>query len=88
MDGKWKLIHTGTEWTEDIREYELYALQSDPGERMNLFGRNPIAARYLKKRLFNWVKAQEKLATIGKEDIEKTLTEKEIEELRALGYIK
>ncbi|MGD9344709.1 MAG: sulfatase [Candidatus Aminicenantes bacterium] len=88
VDGKWKLIHTGMEWTDDIREYELYALESDPGERTDLFGRNPIAARYLKTRLFNWVKAQKKLEAIGKEDIEKTLTEKEIEELRALGYIK
>jgi len=88
VDGKWKLIHTGTEWTNDVREYELYALESDPGEQADLFGRNPIVAHYLKNRLFNWVNAQEKLVNIGKEDIEKTLTQKEIEELKALGYIK
>jgi len=88
VDGKWKLIHTGTKWTDDSREYELYALESDPGEQTNLFGRNPIVAHYLRNRLFNWVNAQEKLANIGKEDIEKTLTQKEIEELKALGYIK
>lgn len=88
VDGKWKLIHTGTEWTNDVREYELYAIESDPGEQTNLFGRNPIVAHYLRNRLFNWVNAQEKLANIGKEDIEKTLTQKEIEELKALGYIK
>jgi len=88
VDGKWKLIHTGTEWTNDVREYELYALESDPGEQTDLFGRNPIVAHYLRNRLFNWVNAQEKLANIGKEDIEKTLTQKEIEELKALGYIK
>ena len=88
VDGKWKLIHTGTEWTNDVREYELYALESDPGEQTDLFGRNPIVAHYLRNRLFNWVNAQEKLVNIGKEDIEKTLTQKEIEELKALGYIK
>ncbi len=88
VDGKWKMIHTGTKWTNDVREYELYALESDPGEQTNLFGRNPIVAHYLRNRLFNWVNAQEKLANIGKEDIEKTLTQKEIEELKALGYIK
>jgi arylsulfatase A-like enzyme len=88
VDGKWKLVHTGTEWTDEVREYELYALESDPGEQTNLFGRNPIVAHYLRSRLFNWVNAREKLANIGKEDIEKTLTQKEIEELKALGYIK
>jgi arylsulfatase A-like enzyme len=88
VDGKWKMIHTGTGWTNDVREYELYALESDPGEKTNLFGKNPIVANYLRKRLFNWEKAQEKLVNIGIEDIEKTLTQKEIEELKALGYIK
>jgi choline-sulfatase len=88
VDGKWKLIHTGTKWTDDVREYELYALESDPGEQTDIFGRNPIVAHYLRNRLFNWVNAQEKLVNIGKEDIEKTLTQKEIEELKALGYIK
>jgi arylsulfatase A-like enzyme len=88
IDGKWKFIHTGTEWTNDIREYELYALESDPREQTNLIGRSPIIAHYLRIRLFNWVNAQEKLLNIGKEGIEKTLTQKEIEELKALGYIK
>ncbi len=86
--GKWKLIHTGLEWTDDIREYELYNLDTDPGERTDLIGRGPIITQYLRNRLFNWVTAQEKLVDIGKEDIEKTLTQKEIEELKALGYIK
>jgi arylsulfatase A-like enzyme len=88
VDGKWKLIHAGTKWTDEVREYELYALESDPGEKTNLYGRNPIVAHYLRNRLFNWVNAQQKLINIGKEDIEKTLTQKEIEELKALGYIK
>ena len=88
VDGQWKLIHTGFEWTDDVREYELYALESDPWEQMNLFGRSPIVAHYLKNRLFKWVTAQEKLIHVGKEGIEKTLTPKEIEELKALGYIK
>jgi arylsulfatase A-like enzyme len=88
VDGKWKLIHTGTEWTDDVREYELYALESDPREQTDLIGRSPIVARYLRNRLSNWVNAQEKLLNIGKEGIEKTLTQKEIEELKALGYIK
>ncbi|MFA9452907.1 MAG: sulfatase [Candidatus Aminicenantaceae bacterium] len=86
--GHLKLIHIGREWSDDLREYELFDLEHDPGERVNLIGRNPIAATYLKGRLSGWAQAQEKLAAIGKEDIEKTLTEKEIQELKALGYIK
>jgi arylsulfatase A-like enzyme len=88
VDGQWKLIHTGLKWTDEIREYELYNLETDPGEKTNLIGRNPILSRYLRNRLFGWSSAQEKLVNIGKEDIEKTLTPKEIEELKALGYIK
>ncbi len=88
VDGTWKLIHTGKEWTDDIREYELYDLDADPEERTNLITRSPIAAHYLRSRLSNWVNVQEKLVNIGIEDIEKTLTPKEIEELKALGYIK
>jgi arylsulfatase A-like enzyme len=86
--GHWKLIHIGKEWSDDLREYELFDLEQDPGERVNLNGRNPIAAAYLKRRLSGWAQAQEKLVDIGKEGIEKTLTEKEIQELKALGYIK
>ncbi len=86
--GQWKMIHIGREWNDDLRQYELFDLTADPGERVNLIGRSPIAASYLKRRLSGWAQAQEKLVDIGKEDIEKTLTEKEIQELKALGYIK
>jgi len=87
IDGHWKLIHTGKEWTEDLHEYELFNLRDDPDEKTNLYGHNAVAAQYLKKRLKGWALAQEKLFALGKEDIEKTLTQKEIEELKALGYI-
>lgn len=87
IDGHWKLIHTGIEWREDLHDYELFNLKKDPGERQNLYGHNTIMARYLNKRLKGWALAQKKLISIGKEGIEKTLTQKEIDELKALGYI-
>jgi choline-sulfatase len=87
IDGHWKLIHTGKEWKEELYDYELYHLKDDPGETVNLYGHNPVAAWYLKQRLHGWTLAQKKLFALGKEDIEKTLTPKEIEELKALGYI-
>jgi len=87
IDGHWKLIHTGKAWTEDLHNYELFNLKVDPGERMNLYGHSSVVAQYLKMRLNGWAMAQEKLFALGKEDIEKTLTQKEIDELKALGYI-
>jgi hypothetical protein len=87
IDGHWKLIHTGLEWREDLHDYELFNLKTDPDEKLNLYGHNPVAAQYLKRRLNGWALAQKKLFALGKEDIEKTLTQKEIEELKALGYI-
>jgi hypothetical protein len=87
IDSHWKLIHTGLVWREDLHDYELYNLKADPEERLNLYGHNPVAAQYLKRRLSGWALAQKKLFALGKEDIEKTLTQKEIEELKALGYI-
>jgi arylsulfatase A-like enzyme len=86
--GHWKMIHIGREWSDDLRHFELFDLAEDPGERTNLIGRNAVAAAYLKRRLSGWALSQEKLADLGTEDIEKTLTEKEIQELKALGYIK
>ncbi len=88
ITGRWKIIHVGKNWSDDLREYELFDLEEDPGEQVNLIGRNPVAAEYLKKRLSGWALAQKKLVDIGKEGVEKTLTEKEIRELKALGYIK
>ena len=87
-DRHWKLIHTGKEWTDNIKEYELFDIATDPLEKTNLIGRNPVAAEYLKDRLSKWAHSQKKLANIGIEGIEKTLTKEEIDELRALGYIK
>jgi arylsulfatase A-like enzyme len=87
IDGHWKLIHSGNEWRENLQDYELYNLKNDPNEKRNLYGHNHVAALYLKRRLSGWALAQKKLVALGKEDIEKTLTQKEIDELKALGYI-
>lgn len=88
IDGKWKLIHLGKEWTISPKEYELYDLQSDPGEQKNLIYRNPVATHYLMNKFKRWVQGQSLLAHLSKEGLEKELTEKDIEELRALGYIR
>jgi choline-sulfatase len=87
IDGYWKLIRKTAIDSDEPEKYELFDLKEDPSEKNNLFYRNPVAAEYLERRLKNWTQSQEKLAKLVKDDVEKTLTKKEIEELRALGYI-
>ncbi len=85
--GHWKLIHKAKKWSVNPNEYKLFNLRNDPHEKNDLFLRNPIASDYLKRRLKSWALSQEKLAKLVKGDVEKTLTDKDIEELKALGYI-
>jgi hypothetical protein len=50
-DGKWKLLrffHSGPEQTD---EFELYNLNTDPGESLNLAGQQPEVVQRLKKVL-------------------------------------
>lgn len=88
IDGHWKLIHDGEEWKDFPEEYELYNLEDDPGEKNNLFLRNPVVTEYYKRRLKEWAQTQKELSKLGTEALLKTLSEKDIEELRALGYIR
>jgi hypothetical protein len=87
IDGNWKLIRKKGIESDKPEKYELFNLMDDPYEKNNLFYRNPIASEYLKRRMQNWAQSQEKLAKLVKGDVEKILTKKEIEELKALGYI-
>jgi arylsulfatase A-like enzyme len=88
VHGTWKMIHDSELWRDHPREWEVYDLLSDPGEKINLYNRNIIVSEFLKRKLMNWARAQEKLYKLGREDVEKALTKEEIEEFKALGYIK
>lgn len=87
IDGHWKLIRKTQIEPALPAKFELFNIKNDPLEKIDLFYRNPIASDYLKRRLENWAQSQENLAKLVKGDVEKILTEKEIEELKALGYI-
>ncbi len=57
---RYKLIHTVDTGTNAfgfaIRPgYELYDLQSDPGERLNVYSERPAVARELSERLEHWL---------------------------------
>lgn len=77
--GKWKLI-------SDIQHntYELYDLESDPGEEINLFNSQEADETVIKDLM-------SKSSTIDKESLVETVEvefrEEDIEKLKALGYI-
>ena len=76
IDGRWKLI-----WTPGREEapYELFDLESDPGEERDLYSpAHPEAAR-LAALLRAW--------SVDAPRVEATASEADLEALRALGYI-
>jgi arylsulfatase A-like enzyme len=77
--GKWKLIN-------DIQNdtYELYDLENDPGEEMNLFDTEG-ADKTVIKELISKASAIEKESVV--ETVEVDFKEEDIEKLKALGYI-
>lgn len=67
------------------REDELYDLAKDPGERHNLATEEPIRTAFYRQALHRWVLdlTRETAASAGGA----TLTRKQLENLRALGYV-
>lgn len=51
INGDWKLV----EFFDD-NSFELYNLQTDPGEKNNLDGKSPAVEKQLKMDLKNWRK--------------------------------
>ncbi len=82
-DGRWKLIH------DQINEWwELYDLRDDPGEQVNLFGGHAEEQR-LRERLLDWerkVGATPAARLRRPEALE--LEPEEVQQLRALGYVR
>ncbi len=74
---------------------QLYNLESDPLEMVNLIDKEPAVARQLRERLGTWEKENKEYARAhasggrapSAEKAGPALTEEEKEELRALGYV-
>jgi arylsulfatase A-like enzyme len=76
-DGNWKLI-----WTPGLDEetaYELYDLATDPNETHNLFAPDHPQVPRLRSLLRQWLR--------GMDDETRAPDERDLEALRALGYI-
>jgi arylsulfatase A-like enzyme len=78
--GGWKLIWTP--FQEPGMLYELYDLESDPGETRNLYDLERARAEVLEKHLQEWMSAQREPAGIIQP------TQKDLEILKSLGYIR
>ena len=48
---RWQLVNPGT---QNIREWELYDLVADPGQKQNVVGAHPEIARELESRYDQW----------------------------------
>jgi arylsulfatase A-like enzyme len=76
---EWKLIQRTRKGT-----VELYDLEADPGEQKNLADREPNRAAAMLDRLTSW---RESLPQAGEAALPAQLTDREREQLEALGYV-
>ncbi|MGH9320632.1 MAG: sulfatase family protein [Vicinamibacteria bacterium] len=73
-------------WDSRTGERELYDLESDPGERENLEGDEPIREGYLFQELFRWYAEQERLKSETPPPDEALISEEQLLMLEALDY--
>jgi arylsulfatase A-like enzyme len=77
---RWKLIQRTAN-----QKVKLFDLHRDPGERRNLEARHPEVVGYLLSELEEWRAQRPQLDRGSRRDVE--LSEKMVEQLRALGYV-
>lgn len=81
-----KTIYQGKEkyiWASNA-QHELYDLEQDPGETINLFKKFPQRAQRMEQTLKQWLSSFKPMAA---SDSKIKLNESDIERLRALGYV-
>ena len=80
-DDRFKYIYNTSSGIE-----ELYDLQADPDERRSLAAADPLGCAFYRQRLFAWILDERRgEAAVGKGA---ELTAEQIENLKALGYLK
>ena len=87
--GNWKLIHyrSPEEARERGHEFELYDLEQDPNETMNLKESRPEVVAELRLVLDQWIRTSPLFGEQGVEINVEDLDEQTLEMLKALGYI-
>jgi arylsulfatase A-like enzyme len=82
IEGRWKLLHDPT-----ARTYQLFDLEADPGELADVSAANDETLRRLKSALFEWdydVRMKRSKFRVS----HPKLSDKQLEKLRSLGYIR
>lgn len=83
---QWKLIHN-TVREKGQSEFELYDVQKDPLDRVDLANQNPQIVERLQKELAAWRKKTAASHLKPDQDAAKGMSQEELERLRSLGYI-
>ena len=87
-DGRWKLIHVPNEYYQRGMQkmpYELYEVQPDPMETKNVVAEHPELVALMKGLL------EQRLtdaAPVGAEAQQPNYSKEELDNLRALGYVR
>lgn len=85
--GPWKLIRRSRP-ENDLETYMLFNLKDDPGEKNNLWAREPVVGRSLRQLLALQDRENEKARTAGPVKIERKQLDPVIRrDLEALGYL-
>jgi hypothetical protein len=86
LDG-WKLNYY-TQPPEGRPKYELFDHRKDPLDKVNLADKHPEIVERLAEELKAWKKKAVAARLTPEPEVEETLTPKELEHLRALGYVR
>lgn len=89
-DERWKLIHVPNPVDRMLQtgsEYELYDLQSDPGETINLYAEEPETAARLRQALEQWSRPWRERAYHQIGPLQGQVDDETRELLRSLGYV-
>lgn len=87
--GKWKLIHTSSSRYRNLMSgapYELYDLENDPAETVNLSGAGVEVENDLREVLNRWIEETKEGIEMTEEQVD-VFEKSTNENLRALGYI-
>jgi hypothetical protein len=65
---------------------ELYDLQADPAEQLDVVAQRPVVAAYYRQRLAQWIRALER--GTPRDAPSPPLSKEALENLKALGYVR
>jgi len=83
----WKLVHNVTR-TQNQAEFELYDVEKDPFDQVNVRAEHADIVERLAKELERWRRLAENARLPADADTTDSLSKEQLERLRSLGYIR